>query len=109
MARNFSRVYSPRSLDQVNDGIVLDTIMETIMSNDRRPGKAALVSEKIPKEKIMFLNNRVVPLLLREETLLEVEPPIVICGDTHGQLVDVLDIMDIIGWPPKQRYLFMGK
>lgn len=41
--------------------------------------------------------------------LIDVEAPIQICGDTHGQYRDVVRIFDTFKWPPGQRYLFLGK
>lgn len=89
---------------------IFDSIMRIIMSNDNRPEKLAVkLRERLSKEKLMFLLTRVTTLLMHEQTVIEVEPPIFICGDTHGQFSDLLDIIDNIGWPPHRKYLFMGK
>lgn len=103
-----------------SEEVTCKAIIETIMSNDRRPNKQPPIPslsisspdskpEKLPEDKVLFLLNKVRPILLSEPTLIEIEPPIVICGDTHGQFCDLLDIFDTIGWPPTKRYLFMGK
>ncbi|KRY08417.1 Serine/threonine-protein phosphatase beta isoform [Trichinella patagoniensis] len=47
-------------------------------------------------------------ILLKEESLLELELPLVICGDIHGNFCQLLRIFNRIGWPPKVRYLFLG-
>ncbi|KRX68548.1 Serine/threonine-protein phosphatase beta isoform, partial [Trichinella sp. T9] len=47
-------------------------------------------------------------ILLKEESLLELELPLVICGDIHGNFCQLLRIFNKIGWPPKVRYLFLG-
>ncbi|VDM98975.1 unnamed protein product [Thelazia callipaeda] len=47
-------------------------------------------------------------IIQNESTLLEVPVPVNICGDIHGQYVDLLRIFDECGRPPQQRYLFMG-
>ncbi|VDK64911.1 unnamed protein product, partial [Gongylonema pulchrum] len=43
-----------------------------------------------------------------EGTLLELSVPINICGDIHGQYVDLLRIFHQCGRPPYERFLFMG-
>lgn len=40
--------------------------------------------------------------------LLELEAPINVCGDVHGQFHDLLRIFDAAGWPPEANYLFLG-
>ncbi len=40
--------------------------------------------------------------------LLELEPPINILGDIHGQFSDLLNILKIVGDPSNQNYLFLG-
>ena len=41
--------------------------------------------------------------------LLEIEAPIKVFGDTHGQFYDLFRLFDITGWPDDvQKYLFIG-
>ena len=47
-------------------------------------------------------------IFLEQPVLLELSPPIHICGDTHGQYQDLLTIFRIFGSPDNRNYLFLG-
>jgi hypothetical protein len=40
--------------------------------------------------------------------LLELEAPLKICGDVHGQYTDLLRLLEYGGFPPEANYLFLG-
>eukprot|EP00928_Gymnodinium_smaydae_P044839 TRINITY_DN2992_c0_g1_i1.p1 TRINITY_DN2992_c0_g1~~TRINITY_DN2992_c0_g1_i1.p1 ORF type:complete len:345 (-),score=74.16 TRINITY_DN2992_c0_g1_i1:81-1115(-) len=44
----------------------------------------------------------------QQEMLLELEVPLRICGDIHGQYHDLLRIFEHNGFPPESNYLFLG-
>ncbi|XP_034234230.1 serine/threonine-protein phosphatase PP1-beta-like, partial [Thrips palmi] len=44
----------------------------------------------------------------RGPALLRLATPLNICGDVHGQYYDLLRMLELVGPPPEQRYLFLG-
>ena len=45
---------------------------------------------------------------MRQPVFLELESPISILGDIHGQYSDLLRLFEYGGYPPKSNYLFLG-
>lgn len=45
---------------------------------------------------------------MSQPVFLELETPIKICGDIHGQYYDLLRIFEFVGHPPTENYLFLG-
>jgi serine/threonine-protein phosphatase PP1 catalytic subunit len=57
---------------------------------------------------IQELCTRVKSVYLSEPPLLDLLPPITVCGDIHAQFHDLLRIFDRAGHPPATKYLFLG-
>ncbi|WOL12425.1 hypothetical protein Cni_G21192 [Canna indica] len=47
-------------------------------------------------------------IFVSQPNLLELEAPIKICGDIHGQYTDLLRLFEYGGYPPQANYLFLG-
>ncbi|KAG0426177.1 hypothetical protein HPB47_026702, partial [Ixodes persulcatus] len=69
-----------------------------------RPGKNVQLSEN--EIRGLCLKSREV--FLSQPILLELEAPLKICGDTHGQYYDLLRLFEYGGFPPESNYLFLG-
>ena len=69
-----------------------------------KPNKIIPLSEA----EIKWLCNTSKEIFLNQPVLLELEAPIKICGDIHGQFYDLLRLFEFGGYPPDSNYLFLG-
>lgn len=63
---------------------------------------------RMEETKIRSLVAAARQVLLEQPTLVELEAPVNIIGDIHGQFNDLLRHFDKLGYPPDQNYLFLG-
>uniref|UniRef100_A0A673XM42 Serine/threonine-protein phosphatase n=1 Tax=Salmo trutta TaxID=8032 RepID=A0A673XM42_SALTR len=69
-----------------------------------RPGKNVQLTEN--EIRGLCLKSR--EIFLSQPILLELEAPLKICGDVHGQYYDLLRLFEYGGFPPESNYLFLG-
>jgi len=82
------------------DGVI-DKCLE---ARGAKPGKLVQISEG----QLKALCTATREVFLSQSALLELEAPLKICGDIHGQYHDLLRLFEYGGFPPESNYLFLG-
>ncbi|KAG6026853.1 serine/threonine protein phosphatase Pzh1 [Claviceps citrina] len=57
---------------------------------------------------IVAICQRAREVLLSQPALLELDAPVKIVGDVHGQYTDLIRMFEMCGFPPMANYLFLG-
>ncbi|RHW72819.1 serine threonine-protein phosphatase PP1 [Trypanosoma brucei equiperdum] len=84
---------------------LVQTLLERMLS---AKGSATQQQILIREEDIRTILNTVRDVFMSQPMLLEITPPVRICGDIHGQYYDLLRVFEKCGFPPYSNYLFLG-
>jgi len=87
----------------MGDRVDVDTIIKRLQKKRGPPYKVNL---KVTEIKYLIEMSR--EIFITQPVLLELEAPVKIVGDIHGQYTDLLRLFDCGGYPPETNYLFLG-
>lgn len=79
-------------------------VPSSVQVRGKRPGKTVNLTEQ--EIRGLCLKSR--EIFISQPILLELEAPIKIVGDIHGQYYDLLRLFEYGGFPPDANYLFLG-
>jgi serine/threonine-protein phosphatase PP1 catalytic subunit len=85
--------------------IDVDDIIERLLAVR---GKQTQESVDLLESEIRALTLQSAAVFMQQPILLELEAPIKIVGDIHGQYYDLLRLFENGGFPPDANYLFLG-
>ena len=86
-------------------GSEVDNILERLLSvRGNKPGKTVDLKE----EEIKMLIDKSLIIIKEQKMLVELEAPLRVCGDIHGQYYDLLRIFEHCGYPGDNNFFFFG-
>lgn len=71
-------------------------------------GKKGNLTVSLPEKSVTDICAEARSIFMSQPMLLELEAPVKICGDIHGQYPDLLRLFEYGGFPPDANYLFLG-
>ncbi|GAB4856196.1 hypothetical protein Ancab_014121 [Ancistrocladus abbreviatus] len=86
------------------EGPAVNDMIERLLEGRRGKSKKCQLSES----EIRQLCIKAREIFISQPMLLELQAPINICGDIHGQYPDLLRLFECGGFPPAANYLFLG-
>jgi len=88
-----------------NNDLEIDKIIDKLLEvKGSKPGKQVNLAENDIKALCMAARE----IFISQPILLELEAPLKVCGDIHGQYYDLLRVFEYGGFPPESNYLFLG-
>lgn len=96
---------TPKNQTNASDFNVDKMISQLLAVRNSKPGSKGV---NLLESHITALVVQCREIFMDQPVFLELEAPINVCGDTHGQFYDLLRIFEHGGFPPDSNYLFLG-
>lgn len=87
---------------------ILSHILILRFANSYRAISELRACRTIPEFQVRELCYKARELLIEEGNVVQVDAPVTICGDIHGQFHDLMELFRVGGDVPDTNYLFMG-
>lgn len=93
------------SMSEIKD-IDLDDYIKRLLD----AGYAGKVTKSVclKNAEIVAICQRAREVFLSQPALLELDAPVKVVGDVHGQFTDLIRMFEMCGFPPTSNYLFLG-
>jgi len=83
---------------------ISDIITRLLVPRNQQPGSKV----DLKHNEVKFLIDKAREIFVSQPVLLDLEAPLKIVGDIHGQYFDLLRLFEYGGFPPESNYLFLG-
>ncbi|KAK3310637.1 Metallo-dependent phosphatase-like protein [Chaetomium strumarium] len=100
--------------DETGSGIAMSDIKDIDLDDFIKRLLDAAYAGKVTKSvclknaEITAICHRAREVFLSQPSLLELDAPVKIVGDVHGQYTDLIRMFEMCGFPPKSNFLFLG-
>ncbi|KAL2136281.1 hypothetical protein VTI74DRAFT_4516 [Chaetomium olivicolor] len=100
--------------DEASSGIAMSDIKDIDLDDFIKRLLDAAYAGKVTKSvclknaEITAICHRAREVFLSQPALLELDAPVKIVGDVHGQYTDLIRMFEMCGFPPKSNFLFLG-